>query len=258
MPPAFVSSICSRHNVLPALRFVLLAGSALLFSSGCATTWNEKQLSKLSSVTVGVPSLAENAHHVPDAKDSPGYADSIPAVTGGGLIPALLGSAIDAAVTAKQQRQFEEEDGQHFEALRAAFTQSPGDELHKAMKQWLASDPFFGSRLAENAPAAVSMDVIRYGLAKSPLSTKDGILLRVRVVADVTLKDSASSSLLKAQLAGVASEAKSASDILADPEFFENGLSEAAEDLVHQFLTILDKKLGRPSPPLRALVAQAE
>lgn len=224
------------------LRFVLALACAAGFS-GCATTWSESDKAKLSAVSLAPTVVAKDAYQKPDATNSPGMANSLPIATGGGLIPALMGSAIDAAVTAKQQRKFEETHRQHFAALQKTLEVPPAAHLDAALKDALGRHPFLGSRLAEKSPGAFSTEILHYGLQKSPLSQGDNLLLRVRIIAKITLTVPGGGRLFEAQITGVASSAKTASEILADPGFVAKNSAEAAEDFTGELVRRLNAKL---------------
>lgn len=223
---------------------------ALLFS-GCATTWSEHDRAQLKAVDVAPVQVAKAAYQKPDATDSPGMTNSIPTVTGGGLIPSLIGSAIDATVMAKQQKKFEAGNAQHFEALAARMTAPPSAELEAALRQELAGHEFFGPRLSPGAPARFTTEILGYGLQKSPLSQKDDILLRVRIIARIELVLPDKKVLLRTQITGVASTAAHAEDIVADPEFIAKGTAEAVKDLAWQLSVLMAPKLKITKLPER-------
>ena len=216
----------------------------MAFLSGCATTWTDAQRAGLSTVKVATSALAKDAYQKPDAKVSPGMANSIPMATGGGLIPSLIGSAIDASVTAKQQKKYEEGNLKYFEGLRKAMAEAPTKAVDSSLRTMLTSDQFFGTRLNEDAGSAFSTEILQYGLVKSPLSPKDDVLLRVRICAKITLKLANGSTLLETTINGIAATAKHADEILADPEFFAVSAKEAANNLADQLQVLLGKKLA--------------
>ena len=230
----------SSHNS-PHLT-LLFSLASLLILSGCATNWSESQKASLAFVALNKTTLVKNAYQKPDAKVSPGMANSIPAATGGGLIPALIGSAIDASVTAKQQRKFEETNAQYFDALRVAMADAPTRFVDVALQTMLGADTFFGSRLHENSSCMFCSEILNYGLANSPYSKKDDVLLRLRISAKFTIKLADGSILFETTLEGVGSTAKRASEIVADPNFYSTGAREAAISLTDQLQVALDKK----------------
>ncbi|HEX2101379.1 MAG TPA: hypothetical protein VHF69_11975 [Candidatus Synoicihabitans sp.] len=224
---------------MPRLVFVVATVLATVLLNGCATTWSDGQRRQLTAVR-----LAANAYHDPDVKNSPGMSNAIPQMTGGGLIPSLIGSAIDAHVTAKQQREFEAANGDCLPDLKEAFNVTPEAEVHRALNDTLTGHPFFGTRLVEEAKAGFAVEILRYGLARSPASSGADIRLRVRIIVKIRLADAKGGKLLERELAGVASAAKRPTEILADPEFIPNGIRQAANDLARELLSQLDAKLG--------------
>jgi hypothetical protein len=176
-------------------------------------------------------------------------AQDIPQFTGGGLIPALIGEAIDAGVTAKQQRKFEASESKHFAALASAMATPPVDELHGAVQRALSAHEFFGPRLHEQGGATLFTEIVSYGLQKSPLSkSQDDLLLRVRIGVRATLSAADGEVLWSGAIAGVASTAKHAAEIVDDSAFIATGLREAADDFAQQLLVELEIKLGTRPP----------
>lgn len=222
----------------------------LLFS-GCASTWSERDRTLLKTVDIAPVQVAKEAYRKPDATDSPGMANSIPTLTGGGLIPSLIGSAIDASVMAKQQKKFEASNAQHFPELATKMSVPPSVELEAALRQELTGHEFFGPRLVAGAPARFTTEILSFGLQKSPLSQKDDILLRVRIIARIDLVLPDKKVLLRSQITGVASTAAYAKDIVADPEFIAKGTAEAVKDLTWQLSVLMAPKLKITKYPER-------
>jgi len=242
------------HRTLPRsfnpaalLRLGLASLLALVFS-GCATTWSDTQKAKLTSVAVAQPTVAKDAYQKPDATVSPGMANTIPQITGGGLIPSLVGSVIDATVTAKQQKKFESTNAQYFDGLAKLMGTPPAPQVEETLKAALAEHPFFGSRLAEKSKVEFTTEVLHYGLEKSPYSQGDDIKLRVRIIAKVTLKLGDGDSLWTTLITGTANTAKRAPEILEDPSFVSTGVQEAAKNLCEQVVVQLDQKLEGRKP----------
>lgn len=234
-------------TITAKLRFVLaLALIAVL--SGCATTWSDQDKAQLAAVSVAQPAVVPKAYHKPDATDSPGLAQSIPVATGGGAIPSLLGSAIDAVVTARQQHKFEETNAQYFDALAKDLATPPTAELQAAINERLSTHQFFKSRLSDKNGAAFVAEIQKYGWQRSPLSKDNDILLRMRIIAKVSLKSPKGDILWTSQIAGIAASAKHAQDIVNNPDFVAIGIKEAAQDLSWQLTGQLDVKLGTAKP----------
>lgn len=217
--------------------------------SGCSTTWSEQDKAHLTSLSVTPATVAKDAYQKPDATDSPGMAQGIPQATGGGLIPALLGAAVDAAVTSHQQSKFEATEAQYLPEIAKAMTSAPTAELHRAVRQSLGQHTFFGARMSDKPGAKFTLEIEKYGLQKSPLSkSQDDIKLRVRIIAKAELKGANGDTLWSRSIAGVASRAKHAAEILKDPEFIAQGIQEAAIDFANQVITELEIKLGTRAP----------
>ncbi|MBX3737532.1 MAG: hypothetical protein KF715_12615 [Candidatus Didemnitutus sp.] len=238
-----------RSPFLQRLLGCLALSVAATVFSGCATTWSEGQKAKLASIAVEPPSAPAGTYQKPDATDSPGMAQGIPQFTGGGLLPALIGSAIDASVTSKQQKKFESKDGHTFPALAEALAQVPTTQLGEALRSALAKHEFFGSRVSDRGRARISTEIVRYGFQKSPLSkSEDDILLRVRLTGRATLTTADGEILWSGVISGVASQARPAEGLASDAAFIAENIREAAEDFAQQLLVEWDIQLGLRKP----------
>jgi hypothetical protein len=214
--------------------------------SGCATGWSEAEKAKLSQVMVAPATVAKDCYQKPDATVSPGMANSIPVATGGGLIPALVGSAIDAAVMSKQQREFESTQAKYFPDLAKLFTVPPAAEVAEGIKRALGKQDFFASRVAEQAPAVFKTEIVRYGLMKSS-DAKPGVdpKLSLRIIAKIELTLPDGTVLYSTQATGTSSRELSASEILNDPDFVKTSMAEAADSVGEQLRWKIGTKLEK-------------
>lgn len=237
-----VSAHAREKSRFPGLR--LAAVSAILILSGCAT-WSAEERARLATVAVAPVTAAADAYHKPDAKISPNYATDLPKVAGAGALPVLMGAAIDAAVTSRQQRKFEAKNAEYFADLQKQWEEPPAAEVSAALRAALQSHEFFRTRFAEKSPNVFSAHIVGFGLSKSGLTQGEDTLLRVRITAEVSLQTAAGTTLLRTRLGGVASTAKRAREILDDPDFVKIGREEAAKDLATEIMRLIDLKLGR-------------
>lgn len=226
------------------LTLIALALGAAMLLPGCSTTWSTEQRTRLTHVVLTGATVADHAYQKPDAKESPRMAEKIPQATMGGLIPALIGSAIDKSVTSHQQQKFEASDSTYFAALEKAFGPVPTTEIDAAFRQVLQHHRFFSSRISDQGGAVFSVRIVRYGLNKSPLSKGEEIWLRVAITAEVKLTEG-NEEFFRAEYTGVARLGARSKDILGSSDFFVIGRREAAEDLFQQVVNGLDIKVGR-------------
>ncbi len=238
----FTSSRLS--GVRPAAFFLAAALCGLW--SGCSSVWSEAEKAKLAQVMVAAPSVAKDSYQKPDATTSPGMANTIPMTTGGGLIPALVGAAIDAGVMSKQQREFESTQAKYFPDLAKRFSVPPAAELAEGIKRVLHKDDFFASRLAAQAPAVFKTEIVHYGLSKSS-DAKPGVdpKLCLRIIAKIELTLPDGSVLYSTRVTGFSSRELSAADILTDVDFVKVSIAEATESVGEQLRWKLGTKLGK-------------
>lgn len=225
-------------KIVSSLALVLLA-------SGCSTAWSKKDKEQLTAVSVAPTSVAKDAYQKPDATNSPGMNEAIPRATMGGLIPSLIGSAIDASVMAKQQKKFEETNLQYFDALQKAMATPPAAAVTAALKQGLGQHDFFRTRMVEQSTTTFTAEILHYGLQKaSPASATDN-LLRVRIIARITLKLPDGTTMFECLATGLSADSKTAADILASPDFIAKGTEDAAKEVAFQVGYKVDAKIRR-------------
>ncbi len=219
--------------------------TASLLSGGCATTWSEQQRMKLTAVSVQEPTAAKDAYHKPDATLSPGMATAIPVATGGGLIPSLIGSAIDASVKASQQKHFEESAVNYFAPLKAIAADAPLSEVKQEVESCLKSDGFFSSRLTAQAANNFNIQVTRFGLVRSSDATKENMKLCYEIVCRIRLKLGDGETLIDQQVTGASFLGARIEEFIENPALLSDHRKMAIGNLGNGLRGIIDKQLGR-------------
>lgn len=225
------------------LRFLALPAIALAFSS-CSQNWSEAQKSQLSTVAVSQPSVKAGAMKEASGIDSPNASTSVPMATGGGLIPALIGTAIDAGVTAHQRSQFEKQYGQQLGKVNANVPKSVEKKLRASAEKMLRSDEFFGPRLKNDSPNRFSSELTSYGLERF-LRTNDETHLGATVTVQVKLTDASGKVLLDTAIAARSTNSVTVGELAAQPKKVDALFDEAAETFAVRLKGILDHKLNR-------------
>jgi hypothetical protein len=230
-----MKSTCLRLLTLPAI--------ALAFSS-CSQNWSEAQKSQLSTVSVSEPSVKAGAMKDASGIDSPNAATTVPMATGGGLIPALIGVAIDAGVTAHQRSQFEKQYGQQLGKVNASVPKTVDKKLRASAEKMLRGDEFFGPRLKNDSPNRFSAELTSYGLERFH-RTNDETHLGAGVNVLVRLNDANGEKLLEQVIAARSTNSVAVGELAAQPKKVDALFDEAAANFALQLKTALDRKLNR-------------
>jgi hypothetical protein len=203
-------------------------------------TWNDAQKAKLEQIELVPTTAFASAYREPNAMAYPGLVVAVPLATGGGAIPVLAGGIADLGVMTFQQVKFDISESKHFEQLKQALRSPPTASVDAAVREGLSVDPFFRTRVADTAPAKLSVQITKFGLTRSPLHDDD-LLLRVSIEAEVKLMVG-KEKYFSRTLIGRGKRAASAENVLKDPGFVAAGYREAAEDLVAKLMPLLDEK----------------
>ena len=115
--------------------------------------------------------------------------------TGGGALPALIGMAIDAGVTAHQTSQFKKQYGDKLDKVNANVPKNLSKRLRANAGDMLRKDEFFGPRLRDTSSNRFDGELISYGLGRFH-RTDDETHLGATMTVRVTLKDASGKSLL--------------------------------------------------------------
>lgn len=224
-------------------RGVLLCAFVVL-ASGCATGWSSAQKAKLSSIAITQPAIAPSSYHKPDVSLAPGYSESIPAATGGGLIPALIGSAMDSHVTARQQSEFEQSSGFRFGQIQEKCSEFPAEELQNFVTQAMRRDAFFRARLSAEGRAKLSVSVTRHGLVRSRFSAQNDLRLCYGISGKLELRGDDGEVLLVQSIAAGSELCAEIAEFATKDGLIARARREACENLAFQIRYVLGKKLG--------------
>lgn len=230
-------------NMRNTLTVALLATCA--FVSGCASTWSTEQKASIKTVMVEQPTAAKDAYHVPDATKSPGMANSIPAATGGGLIPALIGSAIDASVTSKQQKAFVASSGKYFDQIRVSASEPPLAAIKAELEKRLKADEFFAQKVADTAEDRFSLTITSHGLVRSPNSPPKYLRFCYSITCQVKFKVGKDDMLIDQVFYGNSFATDSIEKFVEKPELMEQYRSEAVSQLCDSISNHINVMLGR-------------
>jgi hypothetical protein len=226
--------------------FYLLPIFIVFTLASCAPTkLTEAQKASLERVTVSRPAVQAEDLKPVDGSDSPGAANKVPMVTGGGIIPALIGSAIDAGVTAHQSSQFKKQYGTQIEQVQARIPRNPGSDLRERGVRVLKKDSFFGTRLTEtDAPNRFDGDLVSYGLVRYDRNN-DQTTLGMDISCNVWLTDANSKKLFTQLIIGRSKDSYTIPEYAAKPALVDKVYLQALDSFEAQFKGMVDSQLGR-------------
>ena len=226
------------------LTSLLLPGVALLISS-CGNRLTEQQKASLTQVMVSRPAVESTDLKPADGTESPGASNSVPMATGGGIIPALIGTAIDAGVTAHQSAEFKKQYGAQLEEVQAAIPRNPGDDLRQRAAKALKKDAFFGTRMVE-AGAANRFDgeLVQYGLVRYARED-DQTVLGMEIRCTVWLADAGGKKLFSQVISGRSRDSHTIHDYAAKKSLVKAAYDQALDDFESKFAAMLDFQLSR-------------
>jgi hypothetical protein len=161
----------------------LSALSVTLLFSSCAAKLSPEQRAGLSSVTVAKTAIGEGAYEDPYGGD----VASRDMVASQGLI----GLAVGSAISGTQNNMFKGKNQGYFAAVRKNTPADLGDMLNHQLKNSLAGDPFFKSRLAAKSENAFTSEITTHRLFRVGKNDNGDLLFAAEIYADIYLKDKA-------------------------------------------------------------------
>ncbi|MGB1131371.1 MAG: hypothetical protein ACPG4K_15060 [Haloferula sp.] len=227
----------------------LLISSSLftfIFTS-CSGPWSEEQKNALTTVSITPPTHAENSRKGSNVVEKSTAGSMGAAAMGGGLIPALVGVAIDASVTAHRKSEFEEKHGTIEDAAAAMDKSVPSDigmRLRNKLTVQLKNDAFFGPRLRKTSPNRFDGELYTYGLVACD-TIEDVPQIGARLQARIWLEDANGETPLDVTKIAESSSTFPATTLMSQPKRVEQLFDEACDDFARQIQEEVDNKLNR-------------
>ena len=228
---------------------ILLASSALLslgFTS-CSGPWSEEQKNALSTVSITPPAHAEDSRKGSNVVEQSTGGSTGAIAVGGGLIPALIGVAVDAGINAHRKGEFEERHGSIEDAAAAMDKSVPNDigkRLRDKMTAQLKNDASFGPRLRPTSPNRFDGELYSYGLVARD-TIDDVPQIGARLQARIWLEDAEGETPLDVTKIANSSSTFPATTLMSQSKFVEQLFDEACSDFARQVQDEVDKKLDR-------------
>jgi BMFP domain-containing protein YqiC len=227
----------------------LLVTSALisLIFTSCSGPWSQEQKNALSTVSITPPTHAEDSRKGSNVVEQSTGGSVGAAAVGGGLIPALIGIAVDASVTAHRKGKFEDQHGSIEDAAAAMDKSVPNDigkRLRDKMTAQLKNDAFFGPRLRPTSPNRFDGELYSYGLVARD-TIDDVPQIGARLQARIWLEDAEGETPLDITKIANSSNTFPATTLMSQRKRVEQLFDEACNDFARQVQEEVDKKLDR-------------
>jgi hypothetical protein len=148
------------------LVYLCLACVSAVFLSGCAVSASKlrTQLERVSAVEVG---FTERAYSGSDARGDSSWGTALPMVSGGGLIPALVGSAIDAAVGSSQQSEFLAENREALPLIEPVLRKDLAEVIKLEITEFARGHPHLGSNFESSERGAeIKIEIRKFRLVR--------------------------------------------------------------------------------------------
>ena len=221
-----------------------VCGIAVLTFTSCSHSLTEKQKAAITSIGVADHDVLKGAKKAVNGSKPLGVAQAITGASGGGILPALFGEAIDAGVVAVQKNSFQKQYGSDVERLNAIAYPKLVDAIEKRGVSVLQRDAFFGPKWTDKAGEHYfDGEITSYGLQRRHRDA-DETYLEAMVGVNVWLVSN-DKKLFKAPLMLRSENAYTVADYVEQPERLRAVFKEACDGFDSQFSALLDQKLGR-------------
>lgn len=221
-----------------------VCGVVVASLSSCSQKLTEKQKLAITSIAVADHEELKGSKKMVNGGKSPGAAKSLPMATGGGMLPALLGEAIDAGVVAVQKNNFKKQYGDSLDRLNAFALPKISDALEKRGVSVLKRDAFFGDKWSDTAGAHYfDGEITSYGLQRRERKSGN-TYLEATVGVNVWLM-SDGKKLFTSPMTVRSARVYTVDELMSKPERVKTLYKEACDDFEKQFIGLLNVKLGR-------------
>jgi len=226
--------------------FHILATTLILtfVLTGCSTKLSQAQQDEIKTVTVITPIMEDQKNLIinPSAKN-PGVQDSI-GMAGGGLIPSLIGAAIDAGIRSYKKGSFEEKYPEESKFVSTIKIENIEENVKKEITAALKNDDFFANKLRDNGQYQVKTKIHSYELNKVD-ELNNEIRFGAAINLIVELKDTKDSSVFTEYITGTSEEYFNIKELAKDEQLVHKLFSQAYKKIDFELSTALDKRLGR-------------
>ena len=216
--------------------------TSTVFLSSCATKFSAAQREALSTVAIRPTEVQSKAYSEPFGGDEAARDRAAASGAGGGMIGALVASAVANGIAGTQNSMFRDSSGKHFPAVQRHVPGNLANLVNSELTQSMKSDRFFGPRVRGSSANTVTSTITSYNLMRSGKTGSDELLFSPRVVVYCSLTDGAGKNLFTSSATGVSPSAYSISEFAADPSKSKAGYAMAASRAVDTYMASLAAK----------------
>lgn len=219
----------------------LLAGLSL---AGCASSSStvETRRAKVPEFAFSPALIAANAYHVPDAKWSSDVQSTITKYTGGGLIPALVGAAVDNHILTEQQKRFDQSQAASLSVINEPARNPPVAVVENAVMRAVRANEFLAKKIREKAKCAFETKIVRFGLAKRNKEEEPDPMMAAQILVDLTIRGGDGAVIHIGGYSGSSSSALPMSTLVKNPDVISKLYGEAADSLRDVLTGFLKRK----------------
>lgn len=161
------------------------------------------------------------------------------------MIPALIGQAIDGAVSKHQQSNFETDNQRYFDAAKRNMPGGLDRRFNEKLEANLKKNAFFKDRLNQKGPASVQSEITSYGYKRTSITQDDTTLMAGQVVVQVKITGADGMNVYSQNIVGISAFAKPMASYASDPALARQAFDSALDTAVNEFDTVIQKKTGK-------------
>lgn len=236
---ARMKSILKMKSLPGFLKLAALLAVGMMAS--CAPQgWTEAQKASVTPVSLKSVRIAEGAYHEPDGTDSPGLKKKMPP----GLVPLLIGAAIDAGVEQSQQSSFNKSYGSHSAGARRNIPSGLDQRLSEKLKAQMKRHAFFGSRLKDDAAASIQPAIVKYGYVRQSETDEGEILVAPVVAMEFIVTGSDGKQLLRQRVTSLGMNPKPLKAFAANPAVARAAFEKELDTVAGEMGAVLAGRTG--------------
>jgi len=222
----------------------IMAPLVVLGIAGCASPSStvESRRAKIPEFALSPALTAPDAYHTPDAKWSSDVQSTILKYTGGGLIPALVGSAVDKHILNEQQARFDESQAAALPAINERASRPPAAVVENAVRSAARANGFLATKIRDQAKCVLEIKIVRFGLAKRNKEEDADPMMVAQILVDLTIRAGDTTFIHLGGFSGASNKALRMSTLAKNPEVIADLYRAAADSLRDLLTTIFQTK----------------
>jgi hypothetical protein len=242
--PCMIAAHFRRSAKMKNRTIKAAAALAVLIIAGCASAppSAEERRAKVPEFSFSSLHVSPGAYHVPDAKWTSDVQSQIVKYTGGGLVPALVGAAIDNHNLSEQQRKFEEAQAPLLPILNEKASSPPSAAVEKAVIDTVTANSFLAQKVRSTSARTLEIRLIRFGLAKKNKQDEGDPEMAAQVLVDLTIRSGDTVLLRLGGYSGSSADGVPISALAKNPDLITKLYHQAAESLGSTIANFLKRK----------------